>query len=113
MNQNKKAVLFIIVGIALYGLIFAAVSSASFARAGGTANVFSHSSDVQIEADSVGDVTTVTGNRNSIPYQPENDQHKRGESIMLWAWVVVLDVIVWFMLKALGMEIVGAREKGV
>jgi len=114
MTQNKKAIGFIIAGFALYLLAMAAVSAASFARAGGTANVLSHSSDVQIEADSVGDVVSVAGNRNAVLYQPETEQHQRGESVMLWGWVALLAGLVYLLLtKVLGVEIVVVREKKV
>lgn len=110
--MNRKAIAFIIAGLALYLLALAAVSSASFARAGGTANILSHSSDVQIEANAVGNVTTITGNRNALQ-QAETEQHQRGESVMLWVWVAVLAVIVWALLRAMGFEFVMVREKRV
>lgn len=112
MTQNKKAILFVIGGIALYLLLMAAVSAASFARAGGTANVLSHSNEVQIEADSVGDVVSVAGNDNAMQYQPETEQHKQGERVMLWVWVVLLAAIVYLLFtKALGFEVVVLRDK--
>lgn len=114
MTQNKKAIFYIVGGVAVYLLIMAAVSAASFARAGGTANVLSHSNDVQIEADSVGDVVSVTGNGNALQYQPETEQHQRGESVMLWGWVALLAGLVYLLLtKVLGVEIVVVREKKV
>lgn len=114
MTQNRKAIIFIIVGIGLYLLALAAVSSASFARAGGTANVLSHSSDVQIEADNVGNVVSIAGNRNTLPQQPETEQHKRGEWLGLWAWVLLFAALVYLLFtKVMGFEIVLVREKSV
>lgn len=114
MTQNRKAIIFGIVGIALYLLALAAVSSASFAQAGGTANILSHSNSIEVEADSVGDITSIAGNRNAVQYQPETEQHQRGESVMLWAWVVVLAALAYVLFtKVLGFEVVLVREKSV
>lgn len=111
MTQNKRAIVFIVGGLLLYLLLIAAVSAASFANAGGTANVFSHSNDVQIEADSIGDVTTIAGNRNAMQYQPESDQHKSGERLMLGGWVLLLAALGWGLFKAMGYQVVMYREK--
>lgn len=114
MTQNRKAIIFIIVGIALYLLALAAVSSASFARAGGAVNAFSPSNTVEIESNSVGNVTSIAGNRNSMQYQPETEQHKRGERLGLWAWVLLLAALVYLLFtKVLGFEVVLVREKSV
>lgn len=110
MTQKTKAIIFITTGIGLYLLLMAAVSAASFARAGGTANVLSHSNEVQIEADSVGDVVSVAGNRNGVQYQPETEQHKRGESVMLWAWVLFLVALAVFMFRRMGGVIVWEKS---
>ena len=110
MTQNKKAIFYIVGGVAVYLLIMAAVSAASFARAGGTANVLSHSNDVQIEADSVGDVVSVTGNGNALQYQPETEQHKRGESVMLWLWGVLFIALVLFLFNRMGVTLVWEKS---
>ena len=110
MTQNKKAIFYIVGGVAVYLLIMAAVSAASFARAGGTANVLSHSNDVQIEADSVGDVVSVTGKGNALQYQPETEQHKRGESVMLWLWVVLFIALVLFLFNRMGVTLVWEKS---
>lgn len=110
MTQNKKAIAFIIGSLLIYFLVMAALSSASYARAGGTVNAFSPSSSVEVEADSVGNIVSVAGNRNTVQTIPETEQHKAGEKIMLGLWAALFLVLAWVLLRILGVEIIWSKS---
>lgn len=70
-NSKIRALsVFTLLGVSAYLLLAIYTAASGFGGAGGQLNVLSHSADIQIESDSVGDVVTVAGNRNQVT-QPE------------------------------------------
>lgn len=100
-STRKIAAWLLFAAILLSIPIYAATSGLS--ANGGQVALFSHSADVQVESDTVGDIVTVVGNKNEVrPDQAETKQHQRGEWIFLAVVVVSGIGAIWYWWHRVG-----------
>ena len=94
------SVLFVL-GASAYLIIALFTAAFGFGRAGGQLNVLSHSNT--IEADTVGDIVAIAGNRNSVDQQPAQPRTeppqetgmRPGVAFGLGAIVMLLGLIIY------------------